>query len=272
MFQSSKRFLYSHYNNIIDSSMDDTMDEPLLTPSSPRGTFINTRPRPSKYGATSSSTSTATAFDKCIRAKATQFITHRVAPTDTLYSIAVQYGVPPNQILRVNRLSNAAGLVFRSEIRIPVSGRSDTASTSTSALLPHSVSVPAGLQPISLGSSSEARSDPLSNGAHPASTTGRSDGAHSPPPLASAARGPSVAGPTPASSAGGHSLAPSDIFTRVDTTLARTRARLDQPAASASSGAPARRAEAATRGASDMVAFSSRSPVAQQDNEQLVSL
>ena len=252
--------------------MEDTMDAPLLDPSSPRQTFFSSRSRPTKYGAISISTSasnsssTAITLDTCNSSnwvpRTTQFVTHHVAPTDTLYSIAVQYGVPPNQILRANRLSSAAGLTFKTEIRVPISGASNTCSTS--ALLPHSVSVPSGLQPAAHGVQNGERSSQRqtehisvrtdahsdSSSVHPASNTSTS----------TTLTASGVAGPTSTRSAtsGGRSPAPSDIFERVDSALARTRVRLDQPeqtANASSSSSNARRAGtgtvAASRGANE---------------------
>ena len=268
--------------------MEDPMDAPLLDPSSPRQTFFSSRSRPTKYGAISSSTSTSIAItldnSSNLVSRTTQFVTHRVAPTDTLYSIAVQYGVPPNQILRANRLSSAAGLTFRTEIRVPVSDASNTCSSS--ALLSHSVSVPSGLQPDAHGVQNGERSsqrqaerisvrpdaDALcdSNGVHPASNTSSSTNTSSLTPTG-------AAGPTSSRSAtsGGRSPTPSDIFERVDSTLARTRARLDQPDASTNTSTSinnAHRQVAASSGASETVAFASRASAMKQDDKQLLAL
>lgn len=249
------------------------MDAPLLSPNSSRNPFFSARSRPTKYGAISNppSNSTAIVLEKCNGAfwssQASHFIVHRVAPSDTLYSIAVQYGVPPNQILRANRLSNAAGLTFRNEIRIPVAGASATASTS--ALLPHSASVPAGLQPTPTPNASSGtfnnesasdtqnthisgRGNPRSNNVHPASASNNNCSDVVRTPCASdAPSGDMSLGPAPATS---------DIFKRVDTTLARTRACLDQPDVSSNYPPPF----SSGRGG-EVVSFASSSSVAHRD-------
>lgn len=250
------------------------MDAPLLSPNSSRNPFFSARSRPSKYGAISNSptNSTAIVLEKCNGAfwssQASHFIVHRVAPSDTLYSIAVQYGVPPNQILRANRLSSAAGLTFRNEIRVPVPGASATASTS--AILPHSASVPAGLQPTPTPNSSSGtfdsesasgtqnthvsgRGDPHSNDVHPASTSASNNNCSDvvrTPGVSDAPRGDMSLGPAPATS---------DIFKRVDTTLARTRACLDQPDVSSNYPPPF------SSGRGEVVSFASSSSVAHRD-------